>query len=82
MLPNNLGCLRKAEECFHLWTLWKNPEAQKMWGTLKVSYGQIVKVENSFCCCPLFCWVLSHMKESILARTTLEALVNMKGFEI
>jgi hypothetical protein len=61
------------------WALWKNPEAQKMWGTLKVLYGQIVKAENSFCCCPLF-WVLSHMKESMLARTTLEALVNMKGF--
>jgi hypothetical protein len=35
------------------------------------NFGLIIKVEF-FCCCPPF-WVLSHMKENMLARRTLEA---------
>jgi len=54
-------------------------------------FGQIVEVEKCFCRCPLF-WVLSQWKreyvgknkikserENMLARTTLEILVNMTG---
>jgi hypothetical protein len=42
-------------------------------------FGQIMKVEKMFCYCPPIA-VLSHMKESVLARTTLEAPVNMRRY--
>lgn len=42
------------------------------------NFGFIIKVEF-FCCCRPF-WVLSHMKENMLARTTLEVLANMTGY--
>jgi len=40
------------------------------------NFGQIMKVEKRFCYCPSIA-LLSHMKESVLARTTLGP-VNMR----
>jgi hypothetical protein len=61
----------------------ENANTQKISGNLGIfvvlnNLGLIVKVEF-FCCCPPF-WVLSHMKENMLSRTTLEVLANMTGY--
>jgi hypothetical protein len=62
------------------WAFWKNPDTQKNSGSLETfilpdNFRHIIKVEKqNFCCCPRFL-TLSCMKESMLARTTLEALV-------
>ncbi len=52
----------------NIWAVWGN--------FLPDHFGQIVKAKKIFCCCPPS-QVLSHMKVSVLGKTTLEALVNM-----
>jgi hypothetical protein len=70
----------------HFGHFGKNPDTQKNSGSLEIfilpdSFRHIIKVENqNYCCCPRF-QALSCMKESsMLARTSLEALVNMRGY--
>jgi predicted glycosyltransferase len=43
------------------------------------NFGQTIQVEKQLCYCPSL-QVFSYMKESMLVRTTLEALVSMKGY--
>ncbi len=70
MLPNNFGCLRKVEECFHLCSKHfghsgKILKLKKMWGTLKILFGQIIKFENSCLLLPTILGALSHEREYI-----------------
>jgi hypothetical protein len=63
------------------WALWKNPDARLLLKSLRIfilpdNFGQIIKVEKSYC---LSFPVVSNTKESLLVRTTLEALVILVG---
>jgi hypothetical protein len=65
--PIILDALERLKNVFiyaqTFWALWKNPKAQKMWGTLKILYGKIVKVENSCLLLPTILGALSHERE-------------------
>jgi hypothetical protein len=82
------GHLIKVEESFHLCQnmlgtlkkLWCSKNFERLENFYSVEYFWAIYVGWKICCCcPPFC-VLSHMKESMLARTTLEALVNMRRY--
>jgi hypothetical protein len=85
--PIILDALERLKNVFiyaqTFWALWKNPKAQKMWGTLKILYGKIVKVENSCLLLPTILGALSHMKESkYIGKNNIRSSCDMKGFEI
>jgi hypothetical protein len=83
-LPNNYGHLVNVEDVFHSCpNILGSLEISSAWnflGSLGIflldNFGQIVKAKKWFCGCPPS-QVLSHMKVSVLGKTTLEALVNM-----
>jgi len=87
--PDHCRHLIKVEEIFFIhapknWAVWKYPDARKISGSSRIcvlpdNFRQTIQVEKKLCYCPSL-QVFSYMKESMSVRTTLEALVNMKGY--